>query len=463
MKLPNWRGLVLSQGVLSEPYPGDNCLILWLPGTCVGGMQHWERISTVPSAEITLAGGICAVPATSIQARQRLRTLLGKFWQPFQKADQEKSWLLPNGESAEQWGERQEDLLLVWPERDTPPLDEGYIQTLWPHSTRVQKLAENLFLVCGVLPGSPRSQEPVPPFRQGCPRKQVEQLLTLARQQGDRRKEAAALTDLGVISSREGNAQAAVSLLEEALGIARLLGDQALVRDVLGNLGVAQLGMGQAPLAIQLFKQELAEARDHADPFGEKMALDHLGLAFWCLRDYPQAFACYEQVLILARKVQDWQHEAEILWYLAILHAELNQRPQAIERAQAAVDLFQKLQKPQARWLEEYLQKYRAEQSNGQLLGLSPSGASRPASQPMPGPENTGPGLLRMAYSALKSLVQFVGSGCKTVPAQVHEQRLQTCSTCEHYTGVRCRVCGCFTDTKAWLTHEECPKGKWSA
>jgi len=463
MKVPNWRELVLSEEVLAEPNPGSDRIILWLTGRHDGGMQHWERISTVASAAITVAGGMCAIPATSVRARQRVRTLLGKLLHPFQQASQEQAWILPNGQSAEQEGQRQTDLLLVWPEREAPPLDEARIRSRWPGSTRVEKLGDNLFLVCGVNSPGPSPDEPAQPLPQGCPRKQVEQLLAAARASGDPRKKVLALADLGIISARESNARSAVALLEEALALARRLGDKTLERDILGNLGVAQLGMGQAPLAINLFRQELADARAHDDRFAEKVALDHLGLAFWCLRDYPQAFACYEEVLTLARQVTDWQHEAEILWYLAILHAERGQRQQAIARAEAAVDLFRKLGKPQASGLEGYLQKYRAEETKGGLVGLLPSGAPQTASQPVPDAGASGPGLLRMAYSALKSMVQFVGSGCKTVSAETHRQRLQTCEGCEYYTGIRCRVCGCFTDTKAWLPHEDCPQGKWPA
>jgi hypothetical protein len=72
-----------------------------------------------------------------------------------------------------------------------------------------------------------------------------------------------------------------------------------------------------------------------------------------------------------------------------------------------------------------------------------------------------GPGLLRMAYSAAKSLTKFLGSGLKTVPAEQRAIRLQICQGCEHHTGVRCRVCGCFTSAKTWLPHERCPLGKW--
>ncbi len=470
MKLPSWSELALSQGVLPEPSPGNDRLILWLPGRDEDGLQHWERISSVASAEITRAGGLCAIPANLIQARQRLRTWLGKLRQLFGTAAQEKTWLLPSGESAEQWGERQEGLLLVWAENG-PSLDAGLIQAQWPQSTRVQKLGENLFLVGGMTPASSAVQEPVPPLDQKPSPQQVEQRLARARQQGDRRQEVAALTDLGVITMRQGNARVAVLLLEETLALARQLGDSALQRDVLGSLGLAQLGAGQAPLALPIFQQELAQAQ--ADPFGKKLALDHLGRAFWSLRDYPQAFACYEKALSLARQLKDRQHEAQILWGQAILHAELNQRQQTLDRAQAAVALFQNLHPPQARLLQAYLDKYRAEQASGQPLSLSPGDLDQgldptpwgAPSAPPPGlsPESTGPGLLRMAFTALKSLAQFVRSGCQTVSSQVHQQRLEICSGCEHHTGVRCRVCGCFTDTKAWFPHEECPKGKWPA
>jgi hypothetical protein len=30
-------------------------------------------------------------------------------------------------------------------------------------------------------------------------------------------------------------------------------------------------------------------------------------------------------------------------------------------------------------------------------------------------------------------------------------------------TGLRCRICGCFTAAKARLDHERCPAGKWPA
>jgi hypothetical protein len=74
---------------------------------------------------------------------------------------------------------------------------------------------------------------------------------------------------------------------------------------------------------------------------------------------------------------------------------------------------------------------------------------------------NSGPGLLRMAMTATKAMANFVGTGMKTTPADLQQRRSQTCATCEHHTGMRCKVCGCFTHVKIKMLHEDCPIGKW--
>jgi hypothetical protein len=66
-----------------------------------------------------------------------------------------------------------------------------------------------------------------------------------------------------------------------------------------------------------------------------------------------------------------------------------------------------------------------------------------------------------MAFSAADAMARFLGSGLKTTPPETRQQRLDTCAACEYHTGLRCRVCGCFTGAKAAMEHEECPIGKW--
>jgi len=72
------------------------------------------------------------------------------------------------------------------------------------------------------------------------------------------------------------------------------------------------------------------------------------------------------------------------------------------------------------------------------------------------------PGLLRSAASAVKTLEMSPGSGFKTVPSNVHQERIEICAGCPHHTGVRCQLCGQFTIAKAWLPYETCPTGKWN-
>ncbi len=212
----------------------------------------------------------------------------------------------------------------------------------------------------------------------------------------------------------------------------------------------------------------------------EKVALERLGLAASSVGDSHKALSHYEQALDLARQVGDRHQEANLLWYQGIQLAELGQRDAAISSAQEAIALFNTLGKPQAGWYGAYLQKYRmglydtwpAPESTGVVAGpqaflggsLTAGVMAGPPSGGSTTPKSTnGPGLLRMALSATKSMAQFAGSGFKTTSPDVQRQRLQTCASCEHHTGVRCKICGCFTSAKSKLLHESCPIGKWPA
>ena len=208
--------------------------------------------------------------------------------------------------------------------------------------------------------------------------------------------------------------------------------------------------------------------------------MERLGLAHWHLREFATALSCFEQALAIARVVGDRMQAANLLWYQGIQYAELGQRDLAIAKAEESIALFKEMGRPQAAWYGSHLQKYRmglyeeAPAATGAGAGVSMSphsylggaivasvmpgqaGQGQSASQP-----NSGPGLLRMAMSATKAMATFVGSGLKTTPADLQQKRTQTCATCEHHTGMRCKVCGCFTHVKIKMMHEDCPIGKW--
>jgi tetratricopeptide (TPR) repeat protein len=485
MNLPRCQDLVLKDGVFPESFTDEDRIVLWLRADRNGSFQYWERIGTVARAPVIARHGLCATAATSVRAREWVGGAVGKILHGLRERKGSRSFTLPSGRSADQCGERQADLLLVWAaeERQTP--DETVIKKEWPESARFDQLAENLYLVGGVPTEAGRSKtsakgvESVEPPSESTPREDAERSLAKARETGDRRAETMALTDLGVIGLNEGDPQRALNFLEQALALSRQIEDKDREFDILGNLGMALLAVRQPGKAQELFQHELSYARAKGDSYAEKLALERLGMAAGNLGDPTRAIAFHEQALAVTRRVGDRHQEANVLWHQSIQFAELGQRELAIAKAEEAVTLFKLLGKPQASWYGAYLQKYRMglvdDQTGDALRGgpgfsahtyLGGSVANVMAQQSAgsgAAQGKGGPGLLRMAMSATRAMANFVGSGFKTTPPDVQRQRLQTCATCEHHTGLRCQICGCFTNVKSRLLHEDCPIGKWPA
>ena len=99
--------------------------------------------------------------------------------------------------------------------------------------------------------------------------------------------------------------------------------------------------------------------------------------------------------------------------------------------------------------------------ADGCIDGAGPSPSAETSSGVLP--PMASPTLLGMAASVTKSAVKFAASGFKTVDRETHRLRIDGCADCQYYNGSRCHVCGCFIDKNAWLPHEDCPIGKWSA
>lgn len=447
MKPLDRRTLRLNEGVLQEPTPDDR-LILWLPRGRDAGFRYWERVVGAARAEVVEEQGLRATPATSVGARERVRGLLGKLIPRLGGPAGARVLTLPDGGSAEQWGERRTDLMLVWAVDEADPLDESRIRSRWPASRGVEPIGKHLFLASGIEPRV-RQDEPEPALLEGSPRDQAEQLLSAARRAGDSRKETTALTDMGILCAREGDAHGAIALLGDNLASVRQFGDPSWESDVLIHLGSSLLAVGQAARGFSLMEEGLALAHGCGDRYAEKAALERLAGAHAHLRDPSRSLSFYERALVLAQEVDDRQNVAELLWSLAIQHAELNQRDRAIARGQEAVDLWTQTGKPQARWFDEHLKRYRTGEA---AIQPGPPGPAYPTS---------GPGLLSMAYSAAGAMAKFLGSGLKIADRETVRKRLRTCATCEHHTGVRCRLCGCITSVKARMVHEDCPIAKW--
>jgi len=476
----------LNQGVFSEPLDNGQGLALWLSRSSEKGFQIWERARTIPNTEFIVDGAIKASVASVLSARERLPGFSNRLRELFKTASTDQQWVLPNGGTAEQSGERQDDAMLVWSEDDVRSLDDAWIRAHWPHATSVEHIGLNLYLVTGVLSAAGDQIAQLAQV-EGCPRQLAEQALANARHNCDRRGETTALIDLALIEQNQNNLPRCMTLLGEALEVARSLGDPALECDVLSNLGFACLSTGELQRSADLLEQALLLARESGDIFVVKLVLERLGHAYFRLGDAPRCLSALHESLALARSCGDRSHEASLLWLLAILHADWNERDQAIMNGQAAVEVMETSGNLQTPWYAEQLRRYRAGERIQQILPSSAGPPKAAAGQvfvaagtvsvqpanPSPHPALSqgergtggqpieGPGLLRMALTATTAMAKFLASGLKTVSRSEVERRLRTCAVCPHYTGLRCRVCGCFTNAKARLPYEACPLGKW--
>ena len=455
MKLPALHALLLANGIQTEPL-GNRCrIVFWLPAFEPGPRNHWLRIQCLTENDIACEQGVFAIAANAVPTQRQTQRLLAAVWRAFRKDSQRAIWFLPTGDAMEQAGERRTDLLLAWAADDTISLDHARIREKWPDCQEIRVLAKNLFLVVGVkLPVSARVAPSVP--HEITPCALATRLLAEARQQGELSSEVAALLDMGIVVRREGNAGRAATLLEQALELARRRGNAAQEMDVLSNLGPAYLSLGNARQALNAFTAEEEIAREIGSHFAMQTALTHLGMAFIDMGNGVRAITYFESALNLAREAGDRQAQHELEWSLAEQHAELGNRDKAVAHGLAAVEILRAMNKPEARVYAEYLEKYR-DSAEGMGWVEAGGGYSGGAGTNVVGT----PGLLRMALTVAKALTKHVASGLKTVSGDVYQRRLQTCGTCEHYTGVRCRVCGCFAQIKARLPNEQCPLEKW--
>lgn len=469
--------MALAEGVLSEPAREDGRVVFWLPADRDGEFQYWERVGTVARGEVTVGDGICSTPATSTRARHKVAVgFLGRLARKLTGAGGGEVWTLPGGQPVERCGERKTDLVLAWPEDMSTALDEEKLRSHWPAMSLCRRVADRLFLVLGPSgeTGKGQAAGPAPSGVVGaddlsCPVAMAERWLEDARRNGDRNREAGALIDLGVMAMNEGELQKAVTHLDKAVDLTREIGDWKREADALSNLGYVLLAVGQARDAKPVLERALRLAREGQDGYAEKFILERVGMAHANLNDPVGALALFNQALEMTRAAGDKQQETRLLWTRAIAYADMNRRDEAIACAQESIDLLRKLGKPEASWYGAQLQRYRMDVSGlggygpgmgGQVTMAGPMGATTSTSQPG-ADQSTGPGLLRMAVTATKAMMKYIGSGLKATPADLQQKRIATCQTCEHHTGIRCRVCGCFTNIKTRMAHEQCPIGKW--
>ena len=126
--------------------------------------------------------------------------------------------------------------------------------------------------------------------------------LGMARELGDRDREAAILRRLGAIHYRQGNMAEAKKLMEIAMG---LTDSPPLVAELHGSLGVVMWKMGDSVSARKAHESDLSISTARNDRVGMARALNNLGILDWEAGNNPGAMERYSRALKMAQKNSD--------------------------------------------------------------------------------------------------------------------------------------------------------------
>ena len=170
-----------------------------------------------------------------------------------------------------------------------------------------------------------------------------EQALGINRELGDRSGEGQAMGNIGNIYARLGRWDEAIALYQENLSISQELGDRHGEAETLHNLGNVYLQQGRWDEAIALYEQSLSIARELDDRRGESRTLNSLGLVHQYQGRYREAITAYEQSLAIDRELGDRHGEARVLGNLGIVYAQQGQVAKALETYEAALHIFRTL------------------------------------------------------------------------------------------------------------------------
>lgn len=474
----------LNAGIISEPDLGGR-IVLWVPAAPRAGLSYWERISTLPKQSAVNADGFCSVAVMLVPLRQVRTSWMNRL---FRRGDQgSESWVTPAGQTVERAGEKRTDLLLVWNASPAGELSDADVRRLRPTSDEYRRLGRNLFLVgTGEAHVSPsqanrarydeKRQDAGEDYLAELRRnlgQQAENAVLAARKKRDPAVEAIALTDQGVVLTVHGQVDQALTALEEALAIYRQRGDEAGEQDVLTNLVRPYLTKGRVQDAWDALKWVHARAVRVGDLAAQQTVLVQMAMTAMGQAMLPQAVAYLEQASHITQQRGDGRSESSIAWQAAICHEQLGRTDLARVAAERAIQLGRQFELPMADRYAESLTRFlsggaplsagtddqssdptRANWLLDEPVHMVLADASRDKS---PRPAS----VLQMAFTATRSMAKFAAAGFKSVHRDQRETRLDICHHCEHYTGLRCKVCGCFVAAKTWLRHEACPLDKW--
>ena len=175
-----------------------------------------------------------------------------------------------------------------------------------------------------------------------------EEALDLARQIGDRREEAFALSNLGAHAMEAGDPDRAISLHEASLAVARSSVEPEPGIMALLNLGNTNWLTGNAAAAVVQLEQALGLARMHGMAWIEATVLNNLGFARLDLGDQQGAASLLQEGLALGQRRGNHADLVDALEGLARVASAGGQANRAARLFGAAAAEREEFARPQA-------------------------------------------------------------------------------------------------------------------
>ncbi|WP_406419531.1 tetratricopeptide repeat protein [Streptomyces sp. NBC_00873] len=134
--------------------------------------------------------------------------------------------------------------------------------------------------------------------------------VTLCQQINDRRGEAMALNNLGLILETVGKLKDAIGSYSQAVTIAQEIGDRYLEAVALGNLGVGLRKLGRVEGSVDAHAQAATLFREIGDRMNEATAVHNLGTAFQAMGQLQKAIDAHTQAAAVYHDLDDRHGEA---------------------------------------------------------------------------------------------------------------------------------------------------------
>ena len=168
-----------------------------------------------------------------------------------------------------------------------------------------------------------------------------QEAVVVYRSLGERKKQAEALSDIGVAYESLSEYRKASEVYNEALSLFRVVNERGREADTLNNLGSAYIYLGEYKKALDYLNQALPLKRATSERGAEADILNNFGSAYSYLGEYQEGLSFYNQVLPIYRAAGNRQGEADTLNSISGIYDVLGDKQEALDYLKQALPLAQ--------------------------------------------------------------------------------------------------------------------------